>query len=254
MDKDSIKELLKRKDEPGFFAKEVEIGFCDSNKFKQAKLSTIFKYAADIAGLAYGSKGYTHSWLWEHGFVFLLSRVSLEIEENLKTNHHYTLLTWERANKGVQWFRDFVFFDEDKNPVIHAKSAWVLANPHTRLILKPSEFTGKTDPHPEAEALCDDPARFKALDEKVLVGKRQIYFSDIDPNDHVDNAVYTSIAYDFLEDADREKALKKFCINFKKEAMLKDTLSIYRKDTQEGVRICGELEDGQISFDCEFGF
>ena len=246
--------ILKRINEDGFFAKEVEISFCDSDRYKHAKLSTILRFMGDIAGLAYAHKGYSHEWLWEHGYVFLLSKISVMIKKELSTNERYTLVTWERTTKGVQWFRDFAFYDKNGEVAVYGKSTWVLANPQTRSILKPSEFEGRIHPHPEVNTECGDVIRLKPLENPTLAGVRQIYFSDLDPNDHVDNAVYASIAYDFLSDKDRERPLKEFYINFKKEALMNDKLSIMLERDGDTVKVCGEFEDKQPSFECEFRF
>ena len=55
----------------------MEIRFYDCDSQKRAKVSTINKLIADIAGIGYAAAGMTHQWLWDHGYVFLLSKVCL---------------------------------------------------------------------------------------------------------------------------------------------------------------------------------
>ena len=56
----------------GIFNYNIYLHFYDCDPKEQAKLSTILKYAADIAGIDYTLKGYSHQYLWDNGMVFLL--------------------------------------------------------------------------------------------------------------------------------------------------------------------------------------
>ena len=65
--------------DPKCYYKDVEIRFCDCDKYKRARIQTLLKIMADIAGVAYAAKGYTHAWLWERRSVFLVTRVAIRI-------------------------------------------------------------------------------------------------------------------------------------------------------------------------------
>lgn len=240
----------------GIFAEEIELRFCDCDYKKRFKLSAIMSYMADIAGLSYADKGYSHSWLWENSFVFLLSRVSIHINRTPKSDEKITVNTWERETKGVLFFRDFQFVDEAGLVVIEASTAWVLANPHTRQIVRPSAFTGKVDSHPEKKADVSPPGRIVASNELVHNGDRVIVYSDIDANGHVYNAIYAAIACDFIDNNLIEKDISDFKINFKQEAKLGEILSIssaHYYDEFEQVYLCGEV-GSSLSFECQIGF
>ena len=67
-----------------WYEKEIELRFCDCDPKKQAKPSTLCKYMADLAGIAFGARGMDHQYLLERGYVFLLS-TSIEQKE---VNHN----------------------------------------------------------------------------------------------------------------------------------------------------------------------
>lgn len=235
------------------FYKEIEIRFYDCDKNKRARLETIMRYMSDIGGIAYASKGFTHGWLWENNFVFLLSRASVHINRMPVSDEIITLETWEREVKGVLFYRDVVFYDKDGNSLVECSTAWVLANPHTRSILKPSSYTGEVTPYGEKTANCLPPARIKVTQELSEVAKRRIVYSDIDANNHVYNAVYAGIACDNLPIGLMEQALVDFRINFKQEAVYGQEMIIKTNLSQSTAIVVGEVEGG-ISFECEFSF
>lgn len=235
----------------GYYQKLVELRFGDCDYKKRAKISTIMSYFADIAGLAYSSKGYNHTWLWERDFVFLLSRVSIHVERMPKADETIEVHTWERESKGVLFYRDYTIHDALDTIVVEASSAWILANPHTRQILKPSAFTGTHDPV-NKEANAKAPAKFKIADPKI-VGERTIVYSDIDANGHVNNAVYVSIACDFLPPELVEKDITDFRINFKQEAKLGQVMKVSLLTDDGKTFVVGEIGD-MVSFESEFTF
>lgn len=238
--------------EKGYFTKEIEIPFCDCDAKKCAKIASIMKYMADTAGLAYASKGYTHSWLWEHNFVFLLSKVSIHIERMPAANETVVLHTWEQMIKGALFYRNFVFYDQSNQKIIEAKTAWVLVNPTTRHIIRPSDFTGTSDLHPEKDVDTLAFGKIK-LDNGTEQGTRKIVYSDIDGNRHVYNATYAAIACDFLPADLMEKPITDFRINFKHEALLGNCLTIKSNISGNKAVVVGYLQEN-ISFECEFIF
>ncbi|MFZ2537428.1 MAG: acyl-ACP thioesterase domain-containing protein [Oscillospiraceae bacterium] len=235
------------------YYKDIEIKFYECDNKKRSRLETIMAYMADIAGIAYAAKGFSHTWLWEHNFVFLLSRSSIHVNRMPVSDEVITIETWEREVKGVLFYRDVIFYDKEGNSLVECSTAWVLANPHTRSILKPSAYTGEVNPYDGKKADCLPPARLKIIEELNEVGKRKIVYSDIDANNHVYNAVYAAIACDYILPELMDRELIDFRINFKQEAVLGEILTIKTKILNEKVTVVGEI-DGTISFECEFTF
>ncbi|MEG2814014.1 MAG: thioesterase, partial [Oscillospiraceae bacterium] len=144
--------------------------------------------------------------------------------------------------------------DENNIPIIEASTAWILANPITRQILRPSSFTGKVDLNPEKFANVKKVGRLKIDEENLIfIGERKIVYSDIDANGHLYNAFYADIAYDFLPENFTQKDLIDFAINFKQEAKLQDIIKIYMSINENTVSFIGKLQN-IISFECVLTF
>lgn len=234
------------------FQKTVEIRFYDCDSQKRAKISTINKLLADIAGVAYGATGMTHQWLWDHGYVFLLSKVSIRFDRMPKADETITVSTWERGNKRASFLRDFEIHDAKGQKLIDARTEWVLVNPESRQIIRPASFEGPRAILTEKQADTPDCKRLK-FSEGDLVGNRLIRYSDLDGNGHVYNAVYADIAIDVLPSALWEKKLRFYQINFIHEAKLGDTLSLFTAVDENTATVKGCVGE-KDSFICEFDY
>lgn len=245
------------------FYEEADIHFYDCGENHKVRLETLLRHVADIAGSAYTAKGYSHKWLWENGFVFLISRVYLKLLRTPMTEEHLTIETWEREVKGALFFRDVNFYDANGVLVVKASTAWSLVDPHKRTILKPSSFSGKVDAFTDISGDFPLPARLKDSDEGNVgslgdseAGRRVIRYSDIDGNGHTYNSVYAGIACDFLPYSLMQRDIAEFQINFKQEALIGEELKVktcISEQTPTKARVSGYIGEKQ-SFLCEYIF
>lgn len=243
------------------FYYETDIHFYDCGKNHKARIETILRHTADVAGIAYTAKGFSHSWLWERGFVFLLSRVNIKVYSMPCSEEHITLETWEREIKGALFFRDVNFYNSVGEKLISCSTAWSLVNPEERTIIKPSAFTdgdGRVDLFTEKSGDFPRPDRLKEPENAELKGTRKIVYSDIDGNGHTYNAVYSAIACDFLPYELFDGDIDEFKINFKQEAVIGEELDIFTAISNTSpveAKVVGKLgEQERTSFVCEFIF
>lgn len=241
------------KHEKDCYYKDVEIRFCDCDKHKQARIESILRIMADIAGVAYAAKGYSHAWLWERHSVFLVTRASIRIHRMPAADETITVETWERTIKGAQYYRDFAFYDQQGERIVEGETAWVVVDPYTRTIQRPDEFPGTFTPLPEKRPDVLPTARLKPKGDLERVGERTIVYSDIDGNNHTYNAVYAGISCDFLPADLLDHPIRDFRINFKQEALLGETLEIRRRIDGHEAIVAGYLGDA-MSFEAEFHF
>lgn len=241
--------------DPNAYYKEIEIRFYDCDASHCAKPETLLRYAADVAGIAYTAKGYSHEWLWERGFVFLLSRVSIDVRRMPLADESILLETWEREVKGVLFYRDVVFYSKSGEALVSCATAWSLVDPNARTILKPSAFAGRVDPHPQKrKADCAEAERLRESSSMSPCGVRDIVYSDIDGNGHVYNAVYAGITYDVLPQGLTSRPLLSLQINFKQEALLGERLELFsdiEEETGAAAVIGIRKKDDAISFICK---
>ena len=241
-----------REDSRCYF-KDVEIRFCDCDRSKKARIETLLRIMADIAGVAYGARGYTHAWLWEHHSVFLVTRAAIRIRRAPVADECVTVETWEVGVKGAQYYRDFRFWDARGTAIVEGQTAWVVVDPETRVIQKPSAFPGSFDPIPGKTADTLPPSRLKPEGAFTPAGERVIVYSDIDGNGHTYNARYAGFSCDVLPAELMERPLVDFRINFKQEAVLGEALALETAVGDDAAWVVGKLGD-TVSYEAEFHF
>ncbi len=227
------------------------IPFYDCDYKKRLRLSSILKYAAEIAGYDYTQKGFSHKYLWDNQMVFLLSRVSLKIEEYPLHSQDLTYETWECGKKGALFLRGVDFISENKTKISY-QSGWVLANPITRKMLRPSAFN--QDMPQIMDRTITAPSLDKIVAKNLLkIDEHKVRYSDIDPNGHIYNAVYADICDDILSKEDFERDIDTFKINYISEAGMGEKLCLYQQKEGNSIIVVGKSIE-KTCFEAEYIF
>ncbi len=233
------------------FRQQQEIHFYDCDPQRRLKMSAACKLIADIGDAHYAARGMSHEWLWEHGFVFLVAKVSIQFNRLPGPREQLTLETWERDLKGASFLRDGCIKDAAGAEIIAASSAWMLVNAETWQVRRPSEF-----PYAQPTGMaanCPECRRLK-LAEGTPAGERLVRYSDLDANGHVYNAVYADIAVDALPEEFQRREIAAMQINFVHQAVPGDRITlICRILNTNTVIIKGTVGDHDC-FLCEFEF
>lgn len=235
-----------------WYEKEFEIRFCDCDPQHRAKPSTLCKILADLAGIAFATRGMDHETLWKKGYVFLLSRLSLQVKGMPQADQRVKACTWERAVKRAEYLRDFEIRDMAGELLVSSTTTWILVNPSTRQILRPEEFDGELLPMPEKKAEAAPCVRLR-LREGEEVDPRKIYYSFLDGNGHVYNAVYADLAVDALPSSLAARPLKAMQLNFCREAMLGDEIRLFRQ-IEDGTALVKGTVNEKDSFLCQLTY
>jgi acyl-ACP thioesterase len=215
------------------------------------KLSSALKTASEIAGFDYVLKGFSHDFLLSKDMLFLVSQVSLKILSFPYDQQGFTVSTWENGKKGALFLRGFEMLDENDEMLIQGLTGWVLINPKTHRIYRPIEF-----PYPQQqlnEVFECVPLGKILYSNLVKLGERQVRYSDIDPNNHVNNAIYADIAVDVLPEEYLTCDLENFRIIYCNQALLGDKIDLFGEKSENKYVIVGFIGD-KLCFETEFIF
>ena len=194
--KDFRQELYKN----GYFRQE-ELCFADCDRYQRAKVSGLLNKAAAYAGYDYNARGLTHDVL--------------------------DIATYENGIKGAHMQRVYEMRDQTGEARVSVKSDWILVNPATRKIMRPSAFTAKPIQTCGRVIDCPDPKKLLLPHEGVEeLGTRQVVWSDLDGNGHLYSANYGDIIWDYLPCDLQERTPREFYINYNHEATLGETLRL----------------------------
>jgi len=230
------------------YKEKMKVNFYDLDYKKRVKISALLKMSAEIAGSDYIFRGLDHEFLWENGYVFLLSRISLHIER-FPQGSFLDASTWECGKKGAMFLRGYELC-ENGEICADGISGWVVANPNTRKIIRPSAFPWLMP------QFCDKGVKALPIDKIQAenlepVGEHVVKISDLDANGHVYNANYADIAANFLPEDFYEGDISDFRINFINEATLGEKIEILRELSPNRAVVAGNI-GGRPCFETEF--
>ena len=155
---------------------------------------------------------------------FILSKIKLLFHKPLVAYEDISVRTWTCNSRGFSFNR---CFDIHKNGelIAEAISFWALLNIDTRMLVRTDSF----DLGIESDEPLDInvPRRIRQPEgELALLGRREIRYSDIDYNMHMNNTRYPDMLCDFMP-MDKIGRISEMTLEFLQESALGDTLSFY---------------------------
>lgn len=162
----------------------------------------------------------------QHNLSWVGSNYLLQIVRFPRLHEKFTIETWPDDSKLCSAIRNFVIFDEMKNPIIKATSQWVLIDlERRRPVAIEKYFSGYETLHEQVIA-----AEFMKIitpPENCRHYEYRVRFDDIDVNKHVNNAVYALWASESIDESYRFEHLpQEIEICFRKETFYGETVTV----------------------------
>ena len=250
-----MKEFKQWHDEKNTFFSETKVMFGQCNLNHQLSLTETLRILSDTAVEDFALRGMTWKFLEERDFAILLSRASFHFIRRPTSNEEITIRTWEESPEGLQLTRAYEIFDKDDNLLISGRSTWLLVNPKTRRIVKPSQFTLRDAPdrkEPYEGLPC---GKIAIPEEMIHLDTRPVRFSDLDGNGHVNNSRYGAYTVDCLPSDWLQRPIKDMKINYSKEAVPGNVIEIYAHvaDDKSKITVVGKQENNTC-YECELYF
>ena len=194
--------------------------------------------AQEAAGLHAVELGFGYEDLIKNNTAWILSRVNIKFVDTPLWRDDVTLTTWHKGANRLFFLRDFIMTDKEGKERVKATTSWLVLNLETRRLVRDpmlmEEGTVCT------ENVIETPADKVQMPKDVpaeLVLEHAVAYSDVDMNNHTNNAVYMQWAMDAVDyETASTKAVKEITINFNRETKAGDVVAIYRA--------CVEKEDG----------
>lgn len=225
--------------ENGCFRQE-ELGFWDCDREQRVRVAALLSKMATFAGYDYDARGLTHEVLWANREVFLLSRAAVRIHDCPHARDVLDITTWENGAKGAHMRRWYEMKDREGRVRVAAKTDWILVDPVTRKILRPSSFTAKPLLGSDRPLDCPEPRKIVPPgEEREDLGTRTVRWSDLDGNGHLYSGNYADIIWDVLPEDLQARIPREFHINYSREAVLGDVLRLEGCRTAEGCFVEG---------------
>ena len=239
-----MKDFQQKLMENGYFRQE-EFVFADCDRNKRARVASLLSKAAAFAGYDYDARGLTHDILYANREIFLISRIAMRIHLSPRASDVLTVTTWENGVRGAHMQRVFEMVDQEGRLCVSARSDWILVDPETRRIKRPSSFTAKPLTTCDKVIDCPEPKKIVLPREGLEdLGTRRVVWSDLDGNGHLYSGNYGDIVWDYLPGDLQERSPREFYINYSKEATLGQELRLEGFREGETYRMEGLGPDG----------
>lgn len=211
------------------YEKQIVIPDYQCDIHGEMKLSGVLKQIQRISNQHFEEMGFSYRDLWEAQIVILLARMALRCHRSPRNEERVKMKTNPQMSKGAQLLRRIEFWSQEGELLVEAQSSWLMVNPITRKILRPSAFPFEIPTDSSNYDSSLDEMKTKRPKDLAVAGQgaKVVQYSDLDCNRHLNNTVYADMVCDLLPYEEmEEKRWREFAIYYRKEAVIEDTISL----------------------------
>ncbi len=222
----------------------------DVDIFGNLRPSALLAVFQDLATEHSKNQGMDQDILTErYNAAWLLVRMWYRLERPLRMGEEITFRTWHRGAGGLIVYRDFEMASGGQS-VGEAVSAWVVADRENRKMMRPS-LVDCIASAPVPETVKDRQLKLiKSPKEKQFVHLREIRYSDLDLNGHMNNTRYADVIMDALTVSEMQgRYVSELQLNYSLECGPGECISISRCLTDGNCYVDGCSDDGARRFE-----
>jgi acyl-ACP thioesterase len=234
------------------------IQFGDVDQSGRLAPTAVFEYFQNVAMNHAEDLGCGREEMQKTGQVWILSRMSVVIEERPKLGQNITVRSWPRSWEKLFALRDYDILNETGKPLVYGRSGWIILDIEKRRPLRPKAVVDTLPPNEGLNAL---PSGARALESRqylAKVGERKAVYSDIDYNGHVNNVRYIQWISDIIDTEQLASAdLMRLDINYISEIFPGEVTELWAalvesEESQTATAIEGRKQgNGQVNFRVE---
>ncbi len=211
------------------FQKKFIIESAEADSKKNYKIYSFLCATQEIANNHATSLNFGYNQLINDNCAWVLSRLKAQYITSPKWQEEVNMSTWHKGVNGIFSIRDFVITNQS-GTLIKCTSSWLILNLESRKIQRIDRFLGDlTTSSSVKESAIECPCeKLTPPSDMRFVRKKEVLYSDIDFNLHVNNAKYMEWALDCIDAKIMiEQDTSEFQINFNHEAKIGDIIDLY---------------------------
>jgi acyl-ACP thioesterase len=175
---------------------------------------------AEVLGVGHGALGRQQK-LW------VLGRLLLRIESYPAWGQTVHLRTWPRGISGAFALRDFEIVASDEKLLAAGASSWLILEASTHRPQRVDKVLQSLPTPVPRRALEREPDKLRPVREHSQAGTREVRYSDVDVNRHVNSARYLGWLLDsYPAQFHQTHVLRSLEVNYLAETLWPDSLSI----------------------------
>lgn len=227
------------------YTQQVKLATYDIDANNTLRPSALLRYCQEACELHLACYGLTHEKMMKDGIVFVFTRAGATIHRWPGQHDPITIVTRARGMVGVQFYRSFDFYCGQEH-LAEVLQASVVVSTEEHKLLRPKAFLNYGVG--AGENTGQKLERMNLPENMPVVGQREIRFSDLDYNGHVNNSVYNDIFCDFIPGGIKGRQLKEFQVHYVLESRENEVLEIQREERDGLIFLRGTNPRG-ISFE-----
>ena len=189
-----------------------------------------------------------YSLLEKDNALWVISKTKIKINKLPLWNDEISIRTWPMGAEGVRCNRCYQIM-KDGEVYINGITEWVIIDATSRTLRKVESTSYPNDIDWIQERSIEERfRRFKDdFTEEDFVYKRLVRSGDIDVTHHTNNVTYITMLLDTFSVKDLEsKQWEDIEVSYLNESFEGETLSIYRKEREDGYSFSIKKEDGKV--------
>ncbi len=201
-------------------------------------MEALFHYLQEVAWENARNNDFGYEFMQKENAIWALSKVRLELLQTPRWNEQIAIKTWPRGGEGFFAFRDYEVLQQER-VVGKATSHWLIVDINSKRPRKVENYFFSK------ESYCQDQALPKAKlnklpinDDLAQIDTRKVHMSDIDVNQHVNNATYVKWCIDAVPIAWlKDNSISAIEINYLAELTGGETIDIYYCEENDKHRV-----------------
>lgn len=203
----------------------------DADATKHLTPTILGNYILDTAGLAAKKYGFGMDEMHKTGVAWVVSRMSIKIKQLPKEYTTIKIKTWIQDVNQICSTRNYLVYDESNNIIAQATTLWSIIDITTRKIvdlMEKSTISAFIQEKEEPDFSLPRTRRIDLKKENTTEYHHIVKYSDIDMNNHVNSMKYLQWVIDTLDIKKTQKGIEQIDINYTKEALYGEDLTIYQ--------------------------
>jgi medium-chain acyl-[acyl-carrier-protein] hydrolase len=213
--------------DPGVWREDVRIHSYDADFQLRASPEALSRAFLEVAWNHAEHLGVGHSDLARHGKLWVLGRLLLQIDLCPCWGDKVQICTWPRGISGVFALRDFEIFDENEARLVAGSSSWLVLDASTHRPQRINKLLQNLPTAVTRMALAREPNKLGPVTTPTNAVTREVRYSDVDVNRHVNSARYIGWLLDSYDvEFHRNHALHSLEVNYLAETLWPDLVSV----------------------------
>jgi len=211
------------------------------------KVNTILDYFQDAASNDAERLNFGYSNFVPIGLTWVLSWAKFEFIDYPNFMDEIKIQTWGKKQYKLYSMRDYLLFNSKDEIICKGTSAWLLIDSKSlRPKILPQLFP-EIKMLDSKDALHDLPQKIIPKAQAEIVYSTQIRYSDIDLNQHANNAKYIELMLDcFDHEFHKAHTIKSLSVSFNAQSRYADEIQLF-KGTEKNIPLTHYIEAKNLS-------